>query len=75
MTTLDSFVDLVRDQLGLAVTIDNVGADWDQLTGWDSVHLLALLTVLERETGKPLSLPDVLATNSLADVYLLAVAG
>lgn len=75
MTTLDSFVDLVRDELGLAVTMNNVGASWDELTGWDSVHLLALLTMLERETGKPLSLPDVLATSSLADVYRLAVAG
>jgi acyl carrier protein len=74
VNTIDDFVELVRDELGLAVTTETVGVAFDRLDGWDSVHLLALLTALERATGRRLSLPDVLETSSLAGVYDLAVA-
>lgn len=74
MNTLDDFVELVRDELGLAVTTETVGQTFDQLEGWDSVQLLALLTALERETGRRISLPDVLEAPSLEHVYTLAVA-
>jgi acyl carrier protein len=74
VNTLDDFVELVRDELGLAVTTETVGQTFDQLEGWDSVQLLALLTALERETGRRISLPDVLEAPSLEHVYTLAVA-
>lgn len=73
MKTIDDFVVLVRDELGLAVTADTVGLAFDQLDGWDSVHLLALLTALERATGNRISLPDVLEARSLEHIYGLAV--
>jgi len=74
VNTIDDFVGLVRDELGLPVTAETVALTFDQLEGWDSVHLLTLLTVLERETGRRISLPDVLEAASLAHVYGLAVA-
>ncbi|WP_416955837.1 phosphopantetheine-binding protein [Streptomyces sp. Agncl-13] len=73
MNSIDDFVVLVRDETGLEVTRENVEAGFDALPGWDSLHLLTLLTVLERETGRSLSLPDVLEAPSLAHVYALTV--
>ncbi|NUU20361.1 MAG: acyl carrier protein [Streptomycetaceae bacterium] len=75
MNTIDDFIALVRDQLGLDVTSDNVGNGFDDLAGWDSVQLLTLLQLLERETNRRISLPDVLESQSLADVYALATGG
>jgi acyl carrier protein len=69
VNTIDDFVALVRDELGLPVTTDTVGLEFDRLDGWDSVHLLTLLTALERATGHRISLPDVLEAPSLEHVY------
>ncbi len=74
MTTVDEFMALIRDELGLPVSTDDVGRGFDELPGWDSVYLLRLLTVLERETGRALSMPDVLDATSLGSVYELVVA-
>ncbi|MGW6206665.1 phosphopantetheine-binding protein [Streptomyces sp. NPDC055089] len=74
MKTVDDFVTLLRDELALPVTADDLGRNLDAVESWDSVHLLALCTVLERETGRSLPLADVLEAASLKDVYLLAVA-
>lgn len=71
MNGIDDFIALVQDELGLPVTAENVGADFDQLPGWDSVHLLSLLMVLERKTGRRIAMTDVLEAPSLAHVYEL----
>ncbi|GAB2926592.1 phosphopantetheine-binding protein [Streptomyces mayteni] len=73
MNSLADFVTLVQEELGLPVTLDNVAADFDTLPDWDSVHLLTLLALLERETQRPVSLPDMMAATSLRDVYTRAV--
>ncbi|MEK8173841.1 phosphopantetheine-binding protein [Streptomyces sp. M19] len=74
MKTIDDFVLLVRNEIGLPVTVDEVGLEFDRLPGWDSIQLLVLLTALERETGRSVSLPDVLEAGSLKDVYHLVTA-
>jgi acyl carrier protein len=75
VNSIDDFAALIRDELGLPVTAQNVGLSFDELPGWDSVHLLALLTILERATGRRISLTDVLSAPSLESVYGLAMAG
>ncbi|MET8981431.1 phosphopantetheine-binding protein [Streptomyces sp. NPDC004539] len=65
------FADLVRDELGIDVPEPELGRPFDALPGWDSVHLLTLLTLLEKETGTPLSLPDFLDAGSLESIYEL----
>lgn len=72
--TIDDFAVFVRDEIGLDVTSEDVGKSFDELPGWDSVHLLGLLTALERTTGRPLSLPDLLDAASLQQIYTIAVA-
>ncbi|WP_328917006.1 MULTISPECIES: phosphopantetheine-binding protein [unclassified Streptomyces] len=74
MNSIDEFATLVRDELGLAVTAEELGTSFDDLPGWDSLHLLWLLTVLERTTGRRVPLSDVLEAASLQGVYELAVA-
>ncbi len=73
MTTFEDFVLLVRDELGLPVDVAGADVRLDEVPGWDSVHLLSLLTALERELGRPVSLPDMLTATSLRDIYRVAV--
>jgi acyl carrier protein len=73
METLDDFVALVRDELGLPVTAELARQGLDQVPGWDSVQLLWLVTAVERTTGRKVSLPDALEASSLEGIYLLAV--
>lgn len=74
MKTVDDFVLLLRDELALSVRAEDLGHSLDTVESWDSVHLLALCTALERETGRTLSLADVLEAPSLEALYRLAVA-
>jgi acyl carrier protein len=69
MNSIDEFVAVVRDELGLAVTVADSGRSFDELPDWDSVYLLWLLTAVERRTGRTISLPDVLEARTLEDLY------
>jgi hypothetical protein len=71
VNTFEDFLALLRHELGLAVTED---AAVDQVPGWDSVHLLSLLTVLEGRTGRRIHLPDLLEAGTLKEMYDVAVA-
>jgi acyl carrier protein len=73
VTTIDDFIAIVHDEIGLRVTADDIELSLDQVPGWDSVHLLALLVSMERATGRRISLPDVLEAESLEQLYRLAV--
>ncbi|MER8039956.1 phosphopantetheine-binding protein [Streptomyces hydrogenans] len=73
MKTVEDFVLLLQDELALPVTEEDLGRPFDAVEAWDSVHLLALCTALERETGRSLSLADALEASSLDDLYRLAV--
>lgn len=74
MNTIDDLVALVRDELGLPVTAEIATVGFDEIPGWDSVHLLWLLTVLEERTGRSVSMPDLLEAPSLEKVYALVTA-
>jgi len=73
VNSLEDFVALVRDELGLLVTSDDAHLSLDEIPGWDSLHLLWLLTLLEQRTGRTVSLPDVLEADSLNSMYSLVV--
>ena len=72
MKTVDDFVELLSDEIGLAVTVHDLDSSFDQVPGWDSVHLLTLMMLLERRTGRPVSLPAMLEAPSLGHIYQLA---
>lgn len=73
MNTLNDFMALIYDELGLPLTADDATVSLSELPGWDSVHALALLTALERETGRVISVPDALEAPDLQHIYALAV--
>ncbi|MFC0440031.1 acyl carrier protein [Kutzneria buriramensis] len=73
--TRDEFTALIHDEIGLAVATDELDRELDQVTGWDSVHLLTLLTALEQATGRSISLPDVLSAPSLGRIYAVVAGG
>lgn len=75
MQSISDFIQLIQDELGLAITSDNVGRSFDEIPGWDSAHLLQLLTVLERETGRQVSLPQILEAPNLEHIFGLVAAG
>jgi acyl carrier protein len=69
--TKNEFARLVRDDIGLDVDADDLDRGFDELDGWDSVHLLAMAMMLERRTGAAIALPDVLQARNLASIYEL----
>jgi len=71
MNTIDDFMAFVEAELGLPVTADDATQDFDGLAGWDSVHLLSLISAVERRTGRSVSLADALEAANLADIYRL----
>lgn len=75
MTDLDEFTALVRDELGLPLREGDAERNLDELPGWDSMHLLWLIAVIERSFGRSVSLPDLLHASTLRQIHTLAVAG
>jgi acyl carrier protein len=69
----EDFLVLVQHELGLPMTEQDASASLDQVQGWDSVHLLSLLTALEDHTGKRIHLPDMLQAGTLVEIYNVAV--
>jgi acyl carrier protein len=74
VNSIDDFVILLRDELGLPVTAGDMTLGLDDVAGWDSVQLLSLLPLLERRTGRTLPFADLLQARNLEDIYSLAVA-
>jgi acyl carrier protein len=72
--TIDDFVTLLREEIGLTVNADDVESELDQVPGWDSIHLLALTMVLEKRTGRAIAMPDLLEAPTLGHIYRLAAA-
>ncbi len=73
MNNIEDFLAFVRDGLGLPLTSEDAARGLGEIPGWDSVHLLWLLTALERETGLRVSLPDLLEASNLEEIYLATV--
>ncbi|MER6333975.1 acyl carrier protein [Streptomyces sp. NPDC001034] len=73
--TLDDYVRLVTDEIGMPIAPEQVAADFDELPDWDSLHLLKLVTALEPAIGRRVPVGKVLEARSLKEIYELAVLG
>lgn len=73
VSTVEGFLELVADRLGLPVTAADADRDLDQIPGWDSLHLLWLVTVLEKQTGRPVRMADLLQARTLGEIHAAAV--
>jgi acyl carrier protein len=70
--TLEEFVVLLREELLLPLTLADAHRDLHELAGWDSMHLLWLVGVLERRAGRVLNVVDLFEARSLEQIYTLA---
>ncbi|WP_107416723.1 MULTISPECIES: acyl carrier protein [unclassified Streptomyces] len=73
--TLDAYVRLVADETGMPLGPAQVTADFDELPDWDSLHLLKLVTALERALGRKVPVSRLLEARSLQGIYETAVLG
>lgn len=62
--TLEDFTFVLQNNLGLAYKEDDLSIPFDDLQGWDSVHLLRLVTFIPE-----LSIAKALTAGSLREVY------
>ncbi|MFP3961040.1 phosphopantetheine-binding protein [Actinomadura fulvescens] len=67
--TRAGFVELLRDEIGLDLETADLARGLDELPGWDSVQLLAILVLLEKRVDRALSLPDFLDAADLETIY------
>jgi acyl carrier protein len=74
VNTIDEFVALLTDEVGVPVTEADLDAVFDHVPGWDSVHLLTLVMALERRTGRTMPMAELLEAPSLGHIFRLAVA-
>ncbi|MFF7476758.1 phosphopantetheine-binding protein [Streptomyces sp. NPDC008092] len=75
MKDLEEFIGLIREEIGLPLTVADADRALHDLHGWDSVHLLWLVTLLEERTGRSVSLVDLLEAPSLAAIHHLVTVG
>jgi len=67
--TKDQFVSIVRNELDLPLTSDDLELEFDQIVSWDSMHMLRLVMAIEQETGQRLKVGQLMADRSLAAIY------
>ena len=72
--TSDDFLDLLRDELGLPIGPADLDRSLDEVPGWDSVHLIWLLSVLDQRTGRSIALPEAMTAGSLHGLYQAVTA-
>jgi acyl carrier protein len=65
----DSFVLLLNNELGLTLSTTDLDTQVDQLSQWDSVHLLRLLIVLEERLERRLGVAQLLEIRTLGQLY------
>ena len=72
LLSLDDLLAVLRDQLGLAVTADHAHDALDTIPGWDSLHLLWLISTLETRTGRRIAMAEFLEAGTLAELHDVA---
>ena len=60
--TEERFVELVRAESGLDITQSGLSTPFDGIAGWDSLYLLKVITAVEGETGRPVSVSLLIPT-------------
>jgi acyl carrier protein len=74
VNSLADFLALIRTELGLPVTEEDATRDLYEVAGWDSLHLLWLVTALEQRTGRTASVVDLIDARNLSSIYHLVSA-
>jgi len=70
----DDFIRLIRDELALPLGGKDLESDLDHVVSWDSLHVLRLVTAVERETGRRIPIGRLLEDRSLRAIYARVAA-
>ncbi|MDF4250005.1 MULTISPECIES: phosphopantetheine-binding protein [unclassified Streptomyces] len=73
MRTVEELIELANTHLGTALAPADAELELSELAGWDSVHLLRLIGLLERTLDRPVPVDAVLQARSLHDIWSAAV--
>ncbi|MEU4497993.1 phosphopantetheine-binding protein [Streptomyces sp. NPDC023998] len=73
MNTVVELISLANEHLGTDLAPEDAGRDLAELACWDSVHLLRLVALLERELGRPIAVAEMLQARSLGEIWTAAV--
>ncbi|NED88369.1 acyl carrier protein [Streptomyces sp. SID11233] len=71
---LAGFLQAVREELGLVLGDEDADTELDLLPDWDSLHLMRLVMLLERERGHAVPVADVLHARTLREIHELATS-
>lgn len=74
MRTITDLIELFNDEFGLDLSAEAAGAPLQTLPGWDSLHLLRAVVVLEAATGRRVRVSELITAGTLAEIHALAVA-
>lgn len=67
--TETEFVTLVQAECGLPLGAGDLRTRFEDLSGWDSVYLLKVLSALERQRGITLPIARLLEARSLVELH------
>ncbi|NEA54857.1 acyl carrier protein [Streptomyces sp. SID13666] len=72
---LGGFLRLLRTELGLQLSDRDAYTDLADVEGWDSLHLLRLVSLLEDETGRRIPVRQVLEARTFQQIHSLVAGG
>ncbi|MDG4860563.1 acyl carrier protein [Streptomyces sp. T-3] len=72
---LADLISLFQGELGVPLTAADADAELCTLECWDSLHLLRLIMLVERRTGRRLSLPAMLEARTVRELHALITPG
>lgn len=73
MHTVVDLISLANEHLGTDLEPEDAGRELTELPSWDSVHLLRLVSLLERELGRPVPVAEMLQARSISEIWTVAV--
>ncbi|MFD9223061.1 phosphopantetheine-binding protein [Streptomyces sp. NPDC002730] len=73
MHTVVDLISLANEHLGTDLEPADAERELTELPCWDSVSLLRLVSLLERELGRPVPVAELLEARSLGEIWTVAV--
>ncbi|MFF3323710.1 acyl carrier protein [Streptomyces sp. NPDC002889] len=73
MHTVVDLITLANEHLGTDLEPADADRDLAEVACWDSVFLLRLVALLERELGRAVPVAEMLEARSLGDIWTAAV--
>ena len=67
--TEQEFLEIVNDELALPLQAGDLDDDLDSVVSWDSMHVMTLVTSVERRTGHRVPVGRLMAVRTLREIY------